>query len=61
MTDAKSEASQALKDHGNSIEALHRKLAAVPGVDQERLTVVVAKYKTAHAVFEEDAAECIGS
>ena len=61
MADAKSEASQALREHGSSIDALHRKLAATPGIDQGRLSAAVAKYKSAHATFEEDALECIGS
>ncbi len=61
MADARSDALQALREHGNSIDALHRKLAAMPGANQQRLSAAVAKYKAAHAAFQDDALECIGS
>ncbi|MFY9718558.1 MAG: hypothetical protein WAK16_02835 [Candidatus Cybelea sp.] len=59
MADAKSEASAALRAHGQAIDELHRKLAAIPGVDTVKLKVAVEKLKTAHASFEEDAAEFV--
>jgi hypothetical protein len=61
MADAKSEAAKALQEHGNSIDALHQKLAAMPGVNEGRLSAAVAKYKSAHEAFQDDALECIGS
>jgi hypothetical protein len=59
MSDAKSEASKALHDHGRSIDELHHKLAALPGTDKDRLSHAVHKYKAAHQAFEDDALECV--
>ena len=59
MSDTKDKAAAALGDHGHAIDELHKKLAAMPGVDTTRLSMAVVKYKTAHAEFEEDALECI--
>jgi hypothetical protein len=53
------DAKQALDDHARSIEDLHKKLAATPGADKERLNEVVAKYKVAHKQFEDDALGCM--
>lgn len=54
-TDAK----QALDDHARSIDALHQKLAAMPGADKERLNEAAGKYKAAHKQFEDDALGCM--
>jgi hypothetical protein len=59
MSDNKSEAAAALQAHAAAIDALHQKLAALPGCDTARLTVAVAKYKTANQQFEDDALECV--
>ncbi len=59
MTDSRTEASAALRAHGQTIDALHQKLAAVHGADTIKLKMAVEKYKTAHATFEDDALECI--
>lgn len=59
MADNKTEAGAALTAHAGAIDELHKKLAALPGCDTERLTVAVAKYKTAHATFEDDALQCL--
>jgi hypothetical protein len=45
--------------HGESIDELHRKLAAAPGVDKPRLQIAVDKYKKAYAQFCEDAQGCM--
>lgn len=55
MPDSKSQASALLRAHADSITELHSKLAAIPGVDKERLSQAVAKYKVAVSVFEDDA------
>lgn len=60
MTDAKSEFHKALEAHGHSIDELHRKLAAMPGADKERLANAVAKLKAAHQAFHDDAQACVG-
>lgn len=52
-------AQQVLDDHGRSIDALHEKLAAMPGADKERLKEAVTKYKTAHRQFQDDALGCM--
>ena len=39
---------------------LHRKLAALPGCDQQRLAKAVAKFKSAHQEFQDDALGCVG-
>ena len=60
MADAhKDEARQALVAHGDSIDALHQKLASAPGVDKDRLQTAVNKYKNAHQAFAEDALGCM--
>jgi hypothetical protein len=61
MSDNKTQAAAALRTHAQAIDELHQKLAAIPGCDTARLTVAVAKYKGAHAVFEDDALECISN
>ena len=51
----KDEAARSLDAHARSIDALHQKLAAVPGVDKDRLQKAVDKYKAAHQTFHDDA------
>ncbi|MBV8170845.1 MAG: hypothetical protein JO219_02825 [Candidatus Eremiobacteraeota bacterium] len=60
MADAKQEAKDTLEAHGRTIDELHRKLAAMPGVDKERLGRAVDKYKKAHQEFHDDALGCVG-
>ncbi len=60
MPDPKSEAKAAIDSHGRSIDELHRKIAALPGCDKERLATAVNKYKAAHQVFHDDALGCVG-
>ncbi len=55
----KADARRALDDHGNAIDALHQKLAAVPGVDKDRLQKAVGDYKKAHQAFTDDALGCM--
>jgi hypothetical protein len=59
MSNLKTEISTMLQAHANAIDALHEKLAALPGCDKQRLAQAVAKYKAAHAVFEDDAQACV--
>lgn len=54
-----SDAKQVLDDHTRSIDDLHQRLAAIPGVDQERLKIAVGKYKTANKQFADDALGCM--
>jgi hypothetical protein len=60
MSDATSDAKSALDAHGRSIDELHRKLAALPGCDKERLSRAVDKYKAANQAFHDDALGCVG-
>lgn len=60
MADARADAANALKTHGDSIDELHRKLAAMPGCDQPRLASAVEKYKAANREFHDDALGCVG-
>jgi SOS response regulatory protein OraA/RecX len=55
MSDAKADALRAVEDHGRSIDELHRKLAALPGCDKDRVAKAIEKVKAAHQVFVEDA------
>lgn len=55
----KDEAARSLDSHARSIDALHDKLAATPGVDKDRLQDAVDKYKAAHQAFHDDALECM--
>lgn len=48
-----------LDAHAQSIDALHQKLAATPGVDTARLQQAVDKYKAAGQIFHDDALGCI--
>jgi hypothetical protein len=52
-------AKSALDAHAKSIDALHEKLAATPGVDKGRLQQAVEKYKSAHRQFHDDALGCM--
>lgn len=49
----------ALEAQGRSIDALHEKLAATPGIDKARLQQAVDKYKAAHKAFHDDALGCM--
>jgi hypothetical protein len=53
------QAAQHLNAHAQSIDELHRKLAATPGADKERLQKAVDKYKAAHKQFHDDALGCM--
>ena len=53
------EAARSLDAQAQSIDELHRKLAASPGVDQDRLQKAVEKYKAAHQAFRDDALGCM--
>lgn len=55
----KEEAASLIDAHGNSIEALHVRLASISGVDKEKLKKVVDTYKTAHQQFRDDALGCM--
>ena len=57
--ESKDEAARSLDSHARSIDALHDKLAAAPGVDKDRLQRAVDKYKTAHKTFHDDALGCM--
>jgi hypothetical protein len=59
MSIATDQASNHLDAHAQTIDELHRKLAATPGVDQERLQTVVTTYKTAFVQFRDDALGCM--
>ena len=60
MSDAKSEVANAVAEHGRAIDELHRKLAAIAGVDKARLAKAVKKFKDAHKIFSDDAQACVG-
>jgi hypothetical protein len=49
---------QNLAAHTSAIDTLHQKLAALPGIDKERLAQAVGKYKVAAAAFVDDALGC---
>jgi hypothetical protein len=55
MANGKEEASRHLSAHAASIDALHQKLAAIPGADTARLQQAADKYKAAHKAFHDDA------
>ena len=57
--DNKSQVTALLQAHRSSIDDLHQKLAAVPGVQKEQLAKAVVKYKAAVAVFEDDAQDSV--
>ncbi|MGR4064880.1 MAG: hypothetical protein ACLQPV_05475 [Vulcanimicrobiaceae bacterium] len=60
MSDAtKNSASQAITAHGNLIDGLHQKLAAMAGADKAKLQGAVDKYKAAHKSFHDDALSCM--
>jgi cell division FtsZ-interacting protein ZapD len=48
------DAAAAVNAHAKSIDDLHAKLAAVPGIDQDKLNAAVAKLKSAFASFQDD-------
>jgi hypothetical protein len=53
--DNRAEAARHLEAHGQSIDALQQKLAALPGVDKAKLQHATDKYKAAHKTFHDDA------
>jgi hypothetical protein len=59
MSIATDQAANHLDAHAQTIDELHRKLAAAPGVDQERLQTVVTTYKAAFVQFRDDALGCM--
>lgn len=60
MSDAKADATRSLEAHERSIDELHKRLAATPGINKERLAKAVDKYKAAHKAFHDDALGCVG-
>lgn len=60
MPDSRADAESALNEHGRSIDALHQRLAAMPGCNRERLASAVDRYKAAHEAFHDDALGCVG-
>jgi cell division FtsZ-interacting protein ZapD len=60
MSEVKSELHKAMEEHGHAIDAIHQKLAAMPGCDKARLEGAVAKLKAAHQAFHDDALACVG-
>ncbi len=59
MASAHDQASAELHAHGHAIDELHRRLAAMPGVDKDRLHKAVEKFKSAHKQFSDDALGCM--
>ena len=60
MTSAtQSQVTQTIDDHGKTIDDLHNKLAATPGVDKGKLQKAVDDYKKAHDKFRDDALGCM--
>jgi hypothetical protein len=53
------QASVSLESHARSIDDLHRKLAALPGANAQKLQAAVDKYKAAHQQFCNDALGCM--
>jgi hypothetical protein len=51
-------AAQILREHERGVAELHRKLAAVPGADGERLRRVVDHHAAAVKAFCDDAQQC---
>jgi hypothetical protein len=60
MSDAKSDAREALEALGRKIDELFHQLAAIAGCDKDRLSRAVEKYKAAHQAFHDDAQGCVG-
>ncbi len=58
-TGRRDEAAGNLEAHGQSIDDLHQKLAATPGVDKQQLQQAVDKYKAAYLQFRDDALGCM--
>jgi hypothetical protein len=59
MPNPRDQISADLDAHGRSIDDLHHKLAATPGIDRDRLKAAVDKYKGAHTAFCDDALGCM--
>lgn len=48
-----------LDDHIKSIESLHQRIAATPGIDKTKLQGVFSEYKAAAQKFHDDALGCM--
>jgi hypothetical protein len=59
MATAIEQAAGNLDAHAQSIDELHRKLAATPGINQQRLQTAVTKFKASFSEFRDDALECM--
>jgi hypothetical protein len=59
MTTTQEQAAASIDSHGGTIDELHRKLAAIPNADKDRLQKAVDKYRAAHAQFRDDALGCM--
>jgi hypothetical protein len=59
MTTTQEQAAASIDSHGRTIDELHRKLAAIPNADKDRLQKAVDKYRAAHAQFRDDALGCM--
>lgn len=59
MSIATDQAAEHIDAHAQSIDELHRKLAAAPGVDQARLQTAVSNLKKAVVQFRDDALGCM--
>jgi hypothetical protein len=59
MADTKSEVSKVLSEQRDAIDEAHRKLSAMGGVDQAKLSAAIDKFKSARATFEDDAQGCV--
>lgn len=58
-TTTKDKATRALDAHAKTIDALHKKLAAMPGVKKTKLQKAASAYKSAHKAFHDDALDCM--
>jgi hypothetical protein len=59
MTTSTHDVKASLDEHAKAIDALHHKLAAMPGVAKDRLKDAVDRYKQAHQTFCDDALQCM--
>jgi uncharacterized protein (DUF3084 family) len=59
MANATDQVEQALNAHAEAIDALHHKLAGMPGMNQAKLQQCVETYKAAHQAFHDDALGCM--
>jgi hypothetical protein len=59
MSASTDEAKRQLDAHGQTLDTLHQKLAALPGADTAKLAQATAKYKAAHQAYHDDALDCM--